>query len=355
MNILLPFLAFLLSPVTPDQPVPAGQPATSAPTQVVTTQQARGDLDWSLPELQYKVQPGPPLSKGPSLTVVVKLALPPDLQGLPWYTVNFKGGSRGHKLEIDKTEASQHFTDAQRKLLMSLVEQDWPWIRVGTIDDRVFVRLPAATEEDAPWMVQALVEAINARRIERRAEAYRDIAGFREQASKTETLLGPAQEEAKAAADAAGGARKRFGYAYSDDDQVQRDLVELQRSARLADIEVKGIQAKLEAIARASQQPPSNSAIEVLKRLQVEQDIELAGALARVEAIRSQQAAAKEVLDLSRVAKEKRTAAERLSSDRQQSTQRIAELERKLSEPDPEYAPVKFLSNEVGIRLPAKE
>jgi hypothetical protein len=336
VNTLACFIVIVISAGATVEPPVASQPTSKPTMQPVTLEEARGDLDWSMPEVQYRVQVDPNMPAGSLLRVEMELAL------------SSEDRPESHQFGVaalTKTEAGRRLTEAQVALLKnggpalpSLRESIEMTSQGRAVPGYNRILFQAATEEDARHMVEALVEVINNFRIKRRWSQLTFIA----QERQAGTRLQGVQDEAKSAAEALEAACKRWGYGGADEDQVRRELVELQRAARLTEIELAGIKAKLEAIAKARQQ----EANEVLKRLQLEQDVELAGALARIDAIHAQQTGAEEVLRLFPTEKQKRAAADR-QGQRESSIRRA---ERSLKEP--EYGPVKFVKNEVTIYRP---
>jgi hypothetical protein len=226
---------------------------------------------------------------------------------------------RHYYVALLDADAAKAFSVDQRKLIEIVGVTTWPLIHLGSSFSTLAQRLLAdaeqspkdegpkatlclmwaMTEQDARLMAQAEVEAVDTLRrsmfeldrqriVERRrvlAEAKRQFPKVESELARCAGELEHAQTNAK----------------YDNADEARQDVRELDRSVRTIDIEMTGIRAKTEAISRhrSAEGARDPGTALLLDRLLMEEDINLAGALARRAAVETHRKNAQAFYDAS--------------------------------------------------------
>jgi hypothetical protein len=319
-----------------------------------------------LPELKYVYQADPKRTES-KLDVYVEIDPNEPLQfqvDPPVRRMGLPGESSGEgadvrSIHILATAGSHEFSEEQRRLLADValggvlrvgLDDGRPWAP-GT--NRRFLHIPAATEADVKPMVQALWEGIAAAREQVREKVQRKIYEVSELLPPLEQRAAKLQAEAEQADAARKAAWEQMGY--RDTEELQRDQFELERAARAVQIESAGIRAKMEAIekVRARGRATDEGTRLLLDRLQIEQDVELAGALARQNAIAVRQAAAREYQTLEKTSGGRALARHVQQGSLEEQQKKLADLKQTLSEVVQE-TPLRLRGDEVIIRGPER-
>ncbi len=344
MNILLPLLAFLLTPGAADEPVPATQPAASAPT-------AQGEpADWAVPDFRF--------AGGEVGTPADLYRLSSKARGLVRYAVQFRvtlfdPGNIAESVGVGTRPEDFSRTSTYRELspdqLALMRASEWLRARQGSGESACTVQAFAASESDARAVVHGLLELINAKH-------RKELESWRASAAALPADLAEASagsEKATARVSELTPLRKQLAakLGHDDPEQAERDEAELARVARALSIETTGIQAKLAAIAKARTDGPKTAETEAaLVRMQLEQSVELAGALARQAAVEEQVAIVRKFRETAAQLSEA-TAVVRDASQRIRELGSMAqEYERLLESPRPELRPVDVVGGIVTIQ-----
>ena len=192
-----------------------------------------------------------------------------------------------------KTAAASRFSAAQIEFIKAS-----PWMTRENTNKLVYsLTFFAMTEDDARLMVEAAFELMDA---EPRVGYDNTLAALIEKQSQREQIradldraakeLEEAQIPYQTALDAAG---------YENQETVRRELERLDVSLRTLEVTIAGINAKIAAIEKLQlrRNPPLDRDTEsMLGRLHVEQDVELAGALAQKQVLQNHRDAAATVI-----------------------------------------------------------
>jgi len=175
-----------------------------------------------------------------------------------------------------------------------------PWLhhhRPGGPSWRSFT-LHAVSEADARQMVVAVFEVLDAPGHAAFEEMKTKLLDRRAKHEEARKKLVEMKCEMQEASDAYDTVRKASGY--ENHDSAAKDLERLDVSLRLVEVTIAGINAKIAAIEKLITERSASlygSTAQMLERLHVEQDIELAGALARRDVLEGQRKRAQTHLD----------------------------------------------------------
>ena len=321
---------------------------------VAAGQSAPAD-EWAVPELKFEVLDTPvPMGAPPGIQYVAEFDVPPA-DDLTWSSPRLVGQTvprwePAAERIMETTVAGQHLSVEQRTALRTMRSPRYsPWLQREERAGATRLLVLAAKEEDARLLVRAVIEDLNRSRRDRLEKPAEELAELRATvATQTENVAKVTQRVADVEA-AQRALVEQTGY--RDTDQASRDLHELERVVRLADVDITGIRAKLAAIRKAREEGGSSETrVQVLDRLQLEQDIELAGALARKAAAEKQATDARQYLDnQQRLEKDK----EWLGQARgflPRNNRRIEELTALLASPPADLRPVQVVDHRVTIR-----
>jgi hypothetical protein len=171
----------------------------------------------------------------------------------------------------------------------------------GRAGDQYSCTLYAVTEADARLMVEAVFEVLDAPGRAAFEEMKTRLFQARDRYRETLEKLAELQREKQRAIEACEEAQKASGY--ETPDVAAKDLERLDVSLRALEVTIVGINAKIAAIEKlkiGQGKPIDESTRLMLDRLHVEQDVELAGALAQKGVLESQRQRAQTHLDTSR-------------------------------------------------------
>ena len=199
------------------------------------------------------------------------------------------------------TETSKRFSDQQREFVR---DSDWyhrEFVKKPKTNTLEWYRfaLYAVTENDARLMGQAVMEVFDGARRKRFEEFRKQAVQLRDKVSKKREELIEAEQRRFDVTFRF--AEKTDGTPYRNRAQAVEDIDRLLRALRSIEIDIAGIEAKTNAI-RELQIEKKDTAygdtIVMLERALIEQDIEMAGALARRAAVNQHLSRAEEARDL---------------------------------------------------------
>jgi len=228
----------------------------------------------------------------------VVVALPPTKPGTAWprwaaafeVTVASSPGNTRFRQDVDtwvlETRAAEGLSQEQRRLVRNAdtvrgVSRRSKVPGTATLE----LRVHAVSEQDARLMTRAVVEWLEssprvAFEIERR-KLKSSIAAL--QGARTE-LAQFLREQPHPAAELEKISQSVW---YSSAEEAEEDIRALEKAMRAVELDIAGITAKTEAIQKHMQARTGPSVREALQRLLIEQDVEMAGAMARKAALRA--------------------------------------------------------------------
>jgi hypothetical protein len=267
------------------QPVSAAA-AQSQPASAASAQSQAAE--WGVAELRF-VDEDIPEGKFYALTGPV--------QGLALYKVEFVVANSGYPVSSwaerpgsprqppQLADLAQTAGGHELSKVQSLLMGDPPWLHVWGTGTLAIVDFYAASEEDARAVARALVELANAKRRESLEQLRATVQNLdADLAAMAAELEAAEQRDRKHEAMMKDLYEKLGDYPERKQAELERD--ELNRVMRDVAIEIAGIKAKLTAIAKARSEgrAADDTTRAMLDRMQLEEDISLAGALARQSA-----------------------------------------------------------------------
>ena len=274
----------------------------------------------------------------------------PRIGGSKWFTTTTKVKGivkRGEEGKVGAVLRRVLFTgeESLREPYEFLLSED----RVG--DNRVQFWLYGASEQQAREMAEALIEVFKglADVYVRRAEAELELLSKRVADANDEI---PKIEERKRAAEAEFREFKKTTY-YRNADEAEKSILEWNNLLSAVEVDIIGIQAKLDMINRLKEYPIEERAFgdweHSLLKMKMTEEIELAGVLARKNAAESHRKKALKFLDLSEKRDDLRV--DLAGKGRQLSDDKaaIASIEGRLPQLRAEVRPVQVVDNEVEI------
>ncbi len=226
--------------------------------------------------------------------------LNPEVKGTPTHVavIQFEGDARrifrnlqAHQYvaKVKETEKANSLSDQQRAFLAvrgfnSAHVLFWENDRVGS-KERHRVFLYAMSEQDAHTMAEALIEVLDAEAKANLEKAKQLLAHHREVKAQYPKTIAQLKEKLTQTRSAMKKLETYVIYSQLTWDAVRADKTSLDSKLRAIEIDMKGVQAKIDAIKKVQSQPSTRSEIaRTLDRMLIEQDIEMAGLLARMQA-----------------------------------------------------------------------
>jgi hypothetical protein len=209
-----------------------------------------------------------------------------------------------------------------------------------------YFTLYAVSERDARQMVAAVFEVLDAPRRTGFEEMKGSLLGWQAKLKEAEQSMRELQRGLERAREAHEAARKLAGYRSRE--AAEQDITRLDVSLRSVDVAIAGINAKIAMIERLNTGQGGTldeSTRLMLERLRVEQDIELAGALAQKQVIEEHRARAEAFL---RTADEKDAANNKvheLQMHVRTCESRISQWQKRLEDPDSSLGKVSLIGN----------
>jgi len=216
---------------------------------------------------------------------------------------------------------------------------------------RMQFSLYAASEQEARKMAEVLIDGAKslAYAFVRRDEAR--LEDYRKKMTDIENQI-PKLEEKKQAAEAQFAEYKKTTY-YRNKDDAQRSILEWNNLLSAAEVDIIGIQAKLDMVKRLSKKEQKNVEADelfwFLFRMRMAEEIELAGTLARKNAALAYRDKALKFIDL---AEKLESVSEQLEHKRivlSDPQEEVARLESKLPQRRADVRLVEVVNNEVKI------
>ncbi|MBU0617070.1 MAG: hypothetical protein KKI02_05085 [Planctomycetes bacterium] len=190
------------------------------------------------------------------------------------------------------TNAAKGFSERQREFVRSSA---WLLLRERPKDklerfpgDTKQCTLYAVTEQDARLMAEASLEILDARRRANFEEIRARLLKYRARLAEAEEELPEAEQNALEARETYESAQKASPH--KNREAAQEDLERLEVSRWSIEVSIAGINAKIAAIRRLKAEKDATrdlESLQMLDRLLMEQDIELAGLLAEKAVIES--------------------------------------------------------------------
>lgn len=224
---------------------------------------------------------------------------------------------------------------------------------------RMQFSLYAASEQEARKMAEVLIDGAKSlayayvRRDEARLEDYR------KKITDIENEI-PKLEEKKQAAEAQFAECKKTTY-YRNKDDAQRSILEWNNLLSAVEVDIIGIQAKLDMINQLKQKQSKTEEVDgmtfmsggealwSLRKMQMAEEIELAGALARKNAALSYRDKALKFLDLAEKSESLQEQLNRQQMVLSSYKDDVAKIESRLPQRRADIRPVEVVNNEVTI------
>ena len=324
-----------------------------------TAQSAPAD-EWAVPELEFRIVDDPLLvTKHPeaaSFAVQFTVKSAEDLEfdpDPPLADTRRRAPSWRPNTERILGAVGGQLCERQRELMptsRAILPEPFakPWLKRSFKADGAHLEFLAATPQDARLLGRAILEDLNRSRRERLENGTAGLKSSQEEIQALRDEIEKTTQRSDALEAAQRNIAERAGY--RDADQATRDLNELERVVRLANIDITGIRAKLEAIRQAGKGAAGPDRDAIIFRLQIEQNVELAGALARKAAAEEQAVDARKYVEQAQTLKKDRVALDHAKKNLaiyEEGAERTIAL---LSSLPPDLRPVEVLDNRVTLR-----